>query len=685
MVQEKFEILEIKARGNIQLCCQDHSDPSGPQWKPIDPDAPIWKKGIDVWGTGGSRYPAAFWLGGPAPGLLEVRASIPGAPYGGEYKIEGRYRVVADDCKSDVVLFRGSGVPDLDHNTFLFEAFLQEEAVGFFRFSGENLLWHITGGGQGNDEGFQPLSVYLEIYWLYGEAQILFRRGVPVEVLRQVADTIDPLPIKAGMAAKNWLVETVVRSCFLRNPPRYNIGGQSCQHVQVYNGSWNSLSLLLSQYLDEVNHPYYACDCYDKAAVLQVYVKAVGFGDIKYCRIDPFGYLKLTHLIGRGLCNNPKYGKTGAEPVVDPGSEGRSFFYTHAFCCLAVGRCAGCSHNKFGAGGNEENGCPVLDACVGPHIGDEDFENYVERAIDLEYPDNSMVKPGTADHIYCYNGVIQIGNISAIRAEPDLPHTGDFRRVVGYAQEAKAKMKKKFVVRAWPDPRECRALGPRWRLLYEEIVAGSGETMKTWKLRKGGESINIRLYVSAGNSEYALNRFLAIGSLTDLAELPFQKGPKLGHFSAKFEGRDSSRYFWIFYNLVFDVTFHQVTFRPERLLKWLNRKARCIFKIKKSSPKNLCKYLPEQAGITCSNLAPARGETVTIKFEPEAKGRHKHILLDFIFKEVDGLYLVGETDDTLKFRGRKESENTLVVTAVDKDTLLCNSREMTIKVGSQGN
>lgn len=680
MAGENFEILEIKCRGNIPLCCRDLSDPVRPKWRPIDPDRPIWEKGKDVWRTGGSRYPVAFWLGGPIPGLLKIKVFIAGIRYGCEYKIEGRYRVAADDRKSDVVLFSGRGVPDPARNTVLFTTFLQEEAVRFFRLTGENLLWHITGIGQEDSGVFQPLTLHLEIYWLFGEDPNLFKRGVPVEVLRQVADAIGPLPMEAGIAAENWLVEPVVRSCFLRNPPRYAIGGQSHQPVEVYNGSWNSLTLLLLNYLDVVNYSHYVCDCYDQAAVLQFYLKAVGIGDIKFCLIGPFGYLKLTHLIGRGLCNNPKYGKSRAEPIIEPRDKERSHFWIHAFCCMIVGACANCSHNKFGVGGLEENLCPVVDACVGPHFGDENFGSYIDRVIDLEYPNNSMVEPGKVDNINCYNGVTGVDSISAIEDEPDLPHAGDFKNVIGYTREAKVKIKRKFVVRAWPDPRECPVLGRGWRLLYEQVVPGCGETMKTWRLRKGEEHVGIRLYVSSGNSEYALNRFLAIGSLTDLAELPLRKGPRLGHFSARFEGGDSSRYFWVFYNTVFDVTFHQVTFKPERLLKWLSRKARCIFKIKRSTPGNLRRYLPDQDRITCPNFAPRKGERVTIMFEPAARGTHKNILLDFVFKEGDGLCLIEETGDSLTFRGRRESENTLLVTAMDRDKLLSGSREMVIKV-----
>lgn len=589
-----YDIVCLEVVGNVTLYRVDRGDPSRPVWRTIPPQDPLW---LD----GGFCYPAAFAMNNEQPARLKVTIRFPGPPVTGTYTLTGQY-----PKDNALFIFSGSTFIDGSCTEVVFDVCPQFAVTDFLAMAGD-FSWSLSRADD-TEESPDDHITYLELYWLYDNPQVtdpaLFSPGVPVEILHDVTVTMRMnAGIMTGLSrqpaghctpvsgVKDTVMAAAVNACFFRNPPLYDIYG-GFNNFTLINGYenitvrlkkyWQALSLALDSY------PFdYCCNCEDMAAVLQVYLKAIGITAVKYCVMAPFGYLRTTNLVGRGLANNPKFKSREEEPIfgqeglpiVEEMSHFRTFFNKHAFCCLvdtgSTDPCEACQHQ-----------CCIVDACAGPHSGSETMAEYVGHAVDIIYPAKNG-KPGTVENITCHAGVTGIDYIEGIEKEPESDLVEEFKKIVGLKPEIVEELDKYFVVRAWPDPKKSRVLGKRgWHLFYQDLLPGRGEVLKTWTYRKKAESVTIDLYVSSGNNHYSLNRFLSLGTSTTLDRVPFKKGPAgLGQFSAVIETEYHSRYLWVFHNLVFDVMFTNVTFRPERLLNWLNRKARCKCHIKKFTAK----------------------------------------------------------------------------------------------------
>ncbi len=137
-------------------------------------------------------------------------------------------------------------------------------------------------------------------------------------------------------------------------------------------------------------------NCYDQTYAVIVFSGAIGL-TMKGLFLQPFGYLKLTELVGKGRCNNPfptrkfknaqenyltdllENGTSERNPpiledflVVDAKDHYRSAFGNHMFC---------------------EYKAKIYDACAGPAIGSEDSLGYLLENIDINTPNFNSVHP----------------------------------------------------------------------------------------------------------------------------------------------------------------------------------------------------------------------------------------------------------------------------------------------------
>jgi len=161
-------------------------------------------------------------------------------------------------------------------------------------------------------------------------------------------------------------------------------------------------------------------NCYDQTYAVIVFGGALGV-TVKGLFLEPFGYLKLTKLVGRGDCNNPfpnkKYEDARADffidlnekivgmesmPVntdflsIDPKDQHRSAFGNHMFC---------------------EYKSKIYDACAGASKGEFDRAGYLLEAIDTTIPDFKKYDfPSTKEEIV-QNSKTKISSISEIPKE----------------------------------------------------------------------------------------------------------------------------------------------------------------------------------------------------------------------------------------------------------------------------
>lgn len=126
--------------------------------------------------------------------------------------------------------------------------------------------------------------------------------------------------------------------------------------------------------------------CYDMAGSVMVFGCLLG-ADVKYCKMNRFGYINTVDLIGQGLCNNPFYPlSTSGLKIADSDAVRpvRYDFWNHAFA-----ECRGL----------------VFDACAGPVLGVLET-NYIAQTIDVSTPGEAAAAGTTGD--------ISINQFSAI-------------------------------------------------------------------------------------------------------------------------------------------------------------------------------------------------------------------------------------------------------------------------------
>lgn len=116
-------------------------------------------------------------------------------------------------------------------------------------------------------------------------------------------------------------------------------------------------------------------NCYDQASAVLVFAGIMGIdGHKRY--VEPFGYITTTILVGGIRSNNPFHSGVAALSVLPQMDPRRTSFGNHEFYM-------------------DSASAVVFDACAGPHLGTEDYYNYLNNSVDTAMPTPSGA-PGTA-------------------------------------------------------------------------------------------------------------------------------------------------------------------------------------------------------------------------------------------------------------------------------------------------
>jgi len=198
--------------------------------------------------------------------------------------------------------------------------------------------------------------------------------------------------VKQGLAR-------VTKGCFELKENKYEI----LSGAAMFGGA--SPTFKLTKYMKPAPRQSAGNDfvnCYDQTYAVIVFSGAIGL-TMKGLFLQPFGYLKLTRLVGKGRCNNPfptrkfenaqenylidilEDGVGKSRPpmledflVVDARDHYRSAFGNHMFC---------------------EYNVKVYDACAGPATGNEDSLGYLLENIDINTPDSNDRYPASRREI----------------------------------------------------------------------------------------------------------------------------------------------------------------------------------------------------------------------------------------------------------------------------------------------
>lgn len=199
----------------------------------------------------------------------------------------------------------------------------------------------------------------LEVFRVFGQPQIFFPRQLWAGTLRLLIDSAQ----LDGVAGAPTAMDRITHYCHSVHGLIYDTAGSPLNpglSVNSDGGRFN-LSVFLSRAPTQVV-------CFDVSGAVLVLGSAVGI-PVAWLKIEHFGYIVKTELVGIGPCNSPFYVKKGTGPVVESHDGRRSCFGRHAFCEA--------SNGTFNA---------IFDACVGPHQGTEDRGSYLRAAVDEDNP-----------------------------------------------------------------------------------------------------------------------------------------------------------------------------------------------------------------------------------------------------------------------------------------------------------
>lgn len=628
---------------------------------------------------GGVIRPAAFVAPGEIRPLFRIEIDIPLAEAGAEYHLLGT-------CDGHLPLFSGRATAtDAGRQTLPFTVSLAHPTDGFVALGQVPVAWTLSVGEPPQSLGTERIE--MEVYFLSNDAGRLFPRGVPLETLRDLSRILGghgerELHVKEGRisfaegtgegaAAK---IARIVNERFAFVPPRYTADGslpiRIAEYPRLANGNpdLDHVTLHLARYRAAHTDPNAVCNCFDVATVLRHYLELANVPGVGLVFIKPFGYLRKTNLIGRGLCNNPFFQSDGNAPlVVDEHDKDRTAFATHVVCVLTDGHVADTWQDTW----------HIADACAGPHLGTETREEYLRAAIDDQTPDpaqagENYVPAGDPAHVWPFFGKILVqGEVPPVgpSAAPTAVHRSAFRALTGFRDDAPDPAGG-LLVREWPDPRRCPALGGGWMLAYEDLIPGYPEVSQYWRLRRGAETVEVELRVASDGPRTARQRFLDLGSSGQSSVPPLKRGPEgLGDFSAQFRSFARRQYLWVYRTLVAVVAAAQADIDLEAVARWYQQ----VAAEEEFSPRCRAPLAIDNLDVSASSVRV--GEVVSVVI-PSALpvvvcplGTHR------------GLQLIEEDGPRLAFRAEAAADEELSVVAVDPRTLLSAVGRARIAVG----
>lgn len=271
-----------------------------------------------------------------------------------------------------------------------------------------------------------PSATVIELYavspWLHPS---LVKEGIPLQLLRfallQILDLPQfPTDFAAYITGRVYKDTGFIYDTFHGSPSYMNNDGQFNLHMWLrdfailHNGMSDA-----AKYCDYKKFPP-TVNCYDQAGILAFCI-GLGFPDEKSSKqlfrayMVPYGFITPTHLVGWPdfETNNPFFRGQKRAASLPPDDENRDPFGNHMFLLY---------RNK------------ALDACAGPHRGDETLADYIKNAIDLRH--KSRTYDSSHDFIVRPDGCagdVRVRPVLALHDKMDttIDPIGHVRRIYG--------------------------------------------------------------------------------------------------------------------------------------------------------------------------------------------------------------------------------------------------------------
>lgn len=324
-----------------------------------------WRKGVDVNDGDGSQK-AAVYLFGNKKGSTKVKLKV---KITDSQNVSGDARLYAQIGNHKI---EGSCPTSVGEYTITANIISLPNKVSWLK---DDISWKLESDSYG---GSITLSnkTRVEVFVIYDKpARFYNRKGVWIEVLRFLCE--DVLVIGDTEDAKS--AEKITKHCHSNLGFKYDTSNGMPSYSDIDNGSFQLsmyLSLSFVSGLANTLFPFsLSVNCHDQACAVQSLTGALGIYT-KYCLLGQpgsphkmiFGYIKLTKLVGVDeLCNNPFYMSKDKNGNFDYSNDPFTFFSKRSY---------------FGNHGFIKFNNKIFDACAGPHIGDEDPDDYLYKSID---------------------------------------------------------------------------------------------------------------------------------------------------------------------------------------------------------------------------------------------------------------------------------------------------------------
>ncbi|MEM9490483.1 MAG: hypothetical protein AAGC55_15150, partial [Myxococcota bacterium] len=447
------------------------------------------------------------------------------------------------------------------------------------------------------------------------------------------------------------------------NSARYDTVHGAPHFIEYNYPNFDCVILLLHRYLRARYDPGALCNCYDMAAVLQLYLRMIGISEPAYCFMNPYGYLVSNALVGWGLTNNPFFGGPLSIPQVVPATgELRTGFGNHAFCMIPATK-------------------TIADATAGPHLGSESVDYYVATALDPVQPSPPSWQTGTAEDIGYYRGVIATDRILSVRSPRNLSMVKELMTTIDHDRAVHQQPPSRIIITRWPSPLTCPAIAAsEWTMAHDEVLTGPAEVNRHWTLIRDRESITIDIHLASRDDCHAVaeNRFLHMAAINNRGQPIVSPGPSwLGHSSAVHRGAERSWYAWWFHNAAFRLRCNGPTIDSEAIARWLQDHAARALSPDDGGGESAASLASYRSSIPALSKVPATiavGEEFTISIDPDSEfhlrvhNRHK------------GVRCTGSSSQTLHFEAMTAVSGELEFIVFHPETLIAISETFTIDV-----
>jgi hypothetical protein len=619
------EILSVTVDSQITACLKG---------KPVK--LPNWEPGIDLIDGYGSKRPGVFEMAGkPSYKGLKVKVKVKGLSNKKIIKLTGKLAGL-----TFTAFLTGDNSTGKTGKEMTVTA-VPENIPGYFKQASGDMEWFLDS----YNEPFEKTR--LEMYWIYGYPGIMYKKGVWVEVLRLLA------ALCVGLKHKEKIIQRIVNYCHAWTSLRYNSETTAGQYAEAYWGGYFNLEAFLAQ-------AYSLCNCYDQAGALQTLLGALGI-ELTWIYMNPFGFINRTSLIGRGESNNPVFLKKDSltPEIVDKNDQKRTKFGAHSFCLWEKQ-----GKDQF-----------VLDACLGPALGNASGPQYIKRNIDTTtklYKERGDRPGGVKDMNKC-TGIIDVHAFDCLvgaceKLSSEDKRIKEFKKRTGFDRCGEGIRADTGVCCDWQNPLCCPGLKDKgWKIESLWTHGGCVTAAKEWKLVRGNEHLKIIIFAANKGIETAKNRLLTMAASTAMPGIPFEKKPKpqeKGHLHV-FHHRIE---IWVFYNICFlvdgcnsSIDLHPVTY-------WLQEQAeQCVVE-------KLSDHLP-----VIEKVTPTKGINIEVDQEanirvfPGKKYKKNILMLDPFFPAAF-LRLVEEKHLSLKFKAKSPGKTDICLVLVNKHNLLCSTQ-----------